>query len=121
MTRSRRTIREELAAELSLEAPDLERVAELNTELDAARRLWRRRRRETAARAQSATKHERAPEPVPDGLTETDAEAIETWPPELRARLTESAFNRVVDRASPVSDPDNWGAKNDLRRRGARP
>ena len=69
----------------------------------------------------SAPRVQREPEPVPDGLTEADAEAIETWPPELRARLNASVFSRVVDRASSVSDPDNWGVKNDLRRRGARP
>jgi hypothetical protein len=80
-----------------------------------------RRLTRTPEPAASAPRVQREPEPVPEGLTEADADAIETWPPELRARLTESAFNRVIDRASPVSDPDNWGAKNDLRRRGARP
>ncbi|MET7570802.1 hypothetical protein ABZT04_20230 [Streptomyces sp. NPDC005492] len=76
---------------------------------------------ERGSPAEPAQGRERAPEPVPDGLTEADAEAVETWPPELRARLNQSAFNRVVDRASSANDPDNWGVKNDLRRRGARP
>ncbi|MFF7749807.1 hypothetical protein ACFZCP_11225 [Streptomyces sp. NPDC007971] len=58
---------------------------------------------------------------MPDGLTEADAEAIETWPPELRARLNQSACSRVIDRESSASEPDNWGVKNALRRRGARP
>ncbi|MEV0483749.1 hypothetical protein AB0I69_24470 [Streptomyces sp. NPDC050508] len=86
------------------------------------------RRLQSAGRSSGPEAHEepaqgrsRAPVPVPDGLTEADQAAVETWPPELRARLNESAFNQVVDRASSVSDPDNWGAKNDLRRRGARP
>ena len=70
-------------------------------------------------RIQSA---ERAPDPAPAvapirGLTEADADAVATWPPELRARLQRSAFSRVIDRGSSVNDPDNWGAKNDLRRR----
>lgn len=53
----------------------------------------------------------------PQGLTEQDQAAVDTWPLELRQRLRRSSFNRVVDRASSVNDPDNWGALNDLRRR----
>ncbi|WLW55563.1 hypothetical protein [Streptomyces sp. YU58] len=64
-------------------------------------------------RLQSA---ERAPAPEPPAPA-ADADAVATWPPELRSRLQRSAFNRVVDRASSVHDPGNWGTLNDLRRR----
>ncbi|WP_432019154.1 hypothetical protein [Streptomyces sp. 1222.5] len=49
-----------------------------------------------------------------DGLTEADRAAVETWPPELRARLSRSAMSRVIDRSA-LDDPGGWGAKNDLR------
>ncbi|AZQ32631.1 hypothetical protein EJ357_03550 [Streptomyces cyaneochromogenes] len=63
-------------------------------------------------RLQSA---ERTPaaEPAP---ADPDAEAIATWPPELRARLQRSSFNRVVDRGSSVHDPGGWDTLNDPRR-----
>lgn len=49
-------------------------------------------------RIQSA---ERAPDPAPTvapvrGLTEADRAAVETWPPELRARLHDGALTRVI-------------------------
>ncbi|MGI5374923.1 hypothetical protein ACQEV2_11870 [Streptomyces sp. CA-251387] len=55
-----------------------------------------------------------AAEPVP---ADPDAEAIATWPPELRARLRTASMSRKIDRASSVHDSGNWGALNDLRRR----
>ncbi|WP_405581441.1 hypothetical protein [Streptomyces sp. NBC_01092] len=55
-----------------------------------------------------------APEPAP---ADPDAEAIATWPPELRARLRTASMSRKIDRASSVHDPGSWGALNDLRRR----
>lgn len=57
-----------------------------------------------------------APEPSAD----PEAAAVETWPMELRARLHRSAASRVID-GSTLDDPESWGVKNDLRRRGARP
>lgn len=68
---------------------------------------------------EDVTEAPEAPVPAADGLTEAQQWAAAD--PELRARLQRSAFSRVIDRGSSVSDPDNWGAKNDLRRRGARP
>lgn len=113
--RSRREIREALSAELAGAAPDSGRVEELTAELEAARRVWRRRRRDTATRARTAVRLEREPDPTPPGGWPADQ--VARLPAELRARLNRSAFNRVIDRASSVNDPDNWGAKNDLRRR----
>ncbi|MFG2729472.1 hypothetical protein [Streptomyces canus] len=110
----RKTIKAKLR-ELAADPGQPGAAAEVQRLKGALRRLTR------TQSAEPIRAREREPEPVPDGLTEADAEAIETWPPELRARLNESAFSRVVDRASSASDPDNWGVKNDLRRRGARP
>ncbi|MFI8529063.1 hypothetical protein ACIGMX_02250 [Streptomyces aquilus] len=56
------------------------------------------------------------PRQAPEPPAEPDAKALATWPPELRARLQRSAFNRVVDRGSSVHDPGGWGALNDARR-----
>jgi len=48
----------------------------------------------------------------------TDAEAIKTWPPALRARASRGgAYGRVID-GSGREDPDGHGQRNDLRRRG---
>ncbi|WP_030314001.1 hypothetical protein [Streptomyces sp. NRRL B-3229] len=33
---------------------------------------------------------------LPDGLTEADRAAVETWPPELRARLHDRALTRQI-------------------------
>lgn len=117
MTTTRKGIRARLR-ELKAHPDRPGAAAEAQRLTAAYRRLQSAERGGTSEPAQGRS---RAPEPVPDGLTEADAEAVETWPPELRTRLNESAFNRVIDRASPVSDPDNWGLKSDLRRRGARP
>jgi hypothetical protein len=73
-------------------------------------------------RLQSAGRDPAADRPAPTlsrsvvAPADPDAEALATWPPELLARRQTASFNRVVDRASPVSDPDNWGVKNDMRR-----
>jgi hypothetical protein len=47
---------------------------------------------------------------VPD----PEAEAIATWPPELRSRLRDRALTRVI-LTRPRDDPGGHGAKNDLR------
>ncbi|WP_055491020.1 hypothetical protein [Streptomyces sp. TP-A0356] len=68
--------------------------------------------------ADRAARPEPADEPAVaplDGLTEADREAVKTWPPELRARLSRSAVSRVIDRST-LDDPGGWGAKNDARR-----
>ncbi|MFJ5266172.1 hypothetical protein ACIQAC_37500 [Streptomyces sp. NPDC088387] len=110
--RSRREIREELEAEQAKTAPNLERMAALSDELEAARRVWRRRRKDTAGRAAAPPRPVREPEPA-----DPDEAARATWPPELRARLQRSEFSRVIDSGSPVGDPDGWGVRSDLRRR----
>lgn len=53
---------------------------------------------------------------VEPGVSDAEAEAIGTWPDELRARLRRSAMNRVIDRNT-LEDPGGWGYKNDLRNR----
>lgn len=110
----RKTIKAKLR-ELAADPGQPGAAAEVQRLKGALRRLSR------SQSAASAPRVEREPEPVPDGLTDADAEAIGTWPPELRARLNRSAFSRVIDRASSASDPENWGVENDIRRRGARP
>ncbi|MFD5078056.1 hypothetical protein [Streptomyces sp. NPDC058371] len=84
--RTRRTIRADLTAELSLETPDLERVAELSAELERARRRRTRPERTPAAQRPVA----------PPAVADADAEAIKSWPPELRARLHDRALTRVI-------------------------
>ncbi|WP_405591294.1 hypothetical protein [Streptomyces sp. NBC_01092] len=44
-----------------------------------------------------------------------EADAVATWPPELRARLQHASFGRVIDGRT-LDDPGGWGALNDLRR-----
>ncbi|MGW4545489.1 hypothetical protein ACWEN4_03810 [Streptomyces violaceorubidus] len=107
--RSRRIIREELAEALAADPADARRVARLSAELKAARALWRRRRQDTADRAQPSAGRTAGPAADPD------AEAIKTWPRELRARLGRSSMSRVIDRPA-LDDPGDWGFKNDLRR-----
>lgn len=64
-------------------------------------------------RLQSADRvPERAAEPE---SADPEAEALATWPPELLARLNQSAMARMIDRST-LGDPDGWGVKNDLRR-----
>lgn len=92
--RTRREIRAELEAELAKDGPDLERVEELSAELEQARRRpWRRRDRAPAADRPEATLSDTL---LPDGLTEADRAAVETWPPELRARLHDRALTRQI-------------------------
>ena len=91
--RSRREIREELAAQLASDGPDSERVAALTAELEAARRVWRSRRRDTAVKARTSEEPAVAPA---RGLTEQDRAAVESWPPELRERLRNGALTRVI-------------------------
>ncbi|MCQ4193868.1 hypothetical protein [Streptomyces parvulus] len=45
-----------------------------------------------------------------------DSEAIKTWPRELRARLGRSPMSRVIDGSNAPHDPNDYGAKSDLRR-----
>ncbi|MGW2169942.1 hypothetical protein ACWC1C_05345 [Streptomyces sp. NPDC001705] len=106
--RSRRTIREELAAAVAADPPDARRVARLTAELKAARALWRRRRQETAVRAQPTAPAKPSPA--------ADSEALATWPRELRARLGRSPMSRVIDGSNAPHDPNDYGAKSDLRR-----
>ncbi|MFF1603614.1 hypothetical protein ACFVYV_40270 [Streptomyces mirabilis] len=90
-TRARRDIRAELTAELSLDSPDLDRVSALSAELEQARRFRRRRSRGEADRAPAADRSVVAPQ-----VHDADAEAIKTWPPELRARLRDRATSRQI-------------------------
>lgn len=46
---------------------------------------------------------------------DADRAALKTWPPELRARLSPSSLSQVIDGGS-LHDPNDWGAKSDLRR-----
>lgn len=66
-------------------------------------RLRRRREAETL------------PEVSPEAERDPDAEAIRSWPRELRARLSRSAYSRVID-GRQVDDPGGHGERNDLRR-----
>ncbi|KQX63433.1 hypothetical protein [Streptomyces sp. Root1310] len=87
--RTKTTIKAELTAALAEDPPDTERVAELTAELKRARR---RRRRTLSAPPPAA---ERSVAPV-QGLTEQDHAAVDTWPPELRARLHRGSLSRVI-------------------------
>lgn len=85
--RTKATIKAELTAALAEDPPDTGRVAELTAELKRARR---RRRRTLSAPQSPATVA-----PL-KGLTEADQAAVDTWPPELRARLHGGSLGRVI-------------------------
>jgi hypothetical protein len=109
---TKKTIRAELRRELDQDHPDEGRLSELIAELERATggrpRLGRRRGREGISGGISQ-------EALLEVSDEPDAEAIKTWPPELRARLGRSAYSRVID-GRPVDDPGAHGQRNDLRR-----
>ncbi|MEU9641317.1 hypothetical protein [Streptomyces sp. NPDC048188] len=109
--RSRRIIREELAAALAADPPDARRVARLTAELKTARVHGGFRPTDSPAYRAQPT----APARRPKAPADPDAEAIKTWPRELRARLGRSSMSRVIG-GSALDDPNDWGAKNDLRR-----
>ncbi|WP_405773407.1 hypothetical protein [Streptomyces sp. NBC_01538] len=51
-----------------------------------------------------------------EGLTEADQAAVDTWPPELRARLRDRALTRQI-MSWHRDDPGGYGMRNALRNR----
>ncbi len=123
--RTRKTIKAELAAELDRERPDEGRVSELMAELrrarggrDPDRHLLgggRPRRRREGRIAELPIGPESGAQGTGPGEVDQDAEAIKTWPPELRAKIRRSPYARVIG-DGPSGDPGGHGARNDARR-----
>ncbi|MFJ9909890.1 hypothetical protein ACIRVK_45170 [Streptomyces sp. NPDC101152] len=105
--RAKKQIKADLAAELDKDVPDEGRVSELAAELKRARggrpRLRRRGREGDGDRGSRPNE------------VDPDAEAIKSWPRELRARLGGSPYSRVID-GRPVDDPGGHGQRNDAHR-----
>lgn len=83
-------------------------------------RLRRSRRRDDAASRSVAQRAAAEPSEGRDwrGLTEEDRRALETWPPELRAKVGEGAMSRVIVPGL-RDDPGGYGARSDATRRSA--
>ncbi|MEU8866899.1 hypothetical protein [Streptomyces umbrinus] len=99
----RKTIKRRLR-ELAADPSQPGAVAEVQRLKGALRRLSRPERAPAASRAT---------EPTP---ADPDAEAITTWPEELRARMRNRALTRTIMNRR-LEDPGGYGAKNDLRNR----
>ncbi|MER7799101.1 hypothetical protein ABTX71_02095 [Streptomyces parvulus] len=61
-------------------------------------------------------KQQAAPAKQPTAPADAEAAALATWPRELRARRGRSAMSRVIDGSNAPHDPNDYGAKSDLRR-----